>query len=47
MHSLLCIDVWIWPPEATPDEDYVFMVKGAPNTGCWSYVGKIGGRQVW
>ncbi|CAG7731719.1 unnamed protein product [Allacma fusca] len=28
------------------ENDYVFIQKGEVNSGCWSYVGKIGGQQV-
>ncbi|ODM89281.1 High choriolytic enzyme 1 [Orchesella cincta] len=26
--------------------DYVSIVRGKPNSGCWSYIGKIGGGQL-
>jgi hypothetical protein len=28
------------------EADWVFIERGAINSGCWSYVGRIGGRQV-
>ena len=28
------------------ETDYVFVQKGADGTGCYSYVGRIGGRQI-
>jgi len=47
-HTLLCIDVWIWPSNCQPNRDYVFIKKGAPGTGCWSHVGRTRmGKQVW
>jgi hypothetical protein len=29
----------------TSESDYVFVVRGDSVSGCWSYVGRIGGRQ--
>lgn len=28
------------------EANYVFMQRGGANSGCWSYVGRIGGRQI-
>jgi hypothetical protein len=42
----LCIQVLLWPSDAAPTGDYVFINKGDSGTGCWSTVGKKGGRQV-
>lgn len=30
----------------TNELNYIFIQNGAPNTGCYSYVGRVGGRQV-
>jgi hypothetical protein len=32
--------------ERTTQADYVFIQKGSSGSGCWAYVGRIGGRQV-
>jgi len=45
IHINICIDVLIWPSDAQPSGDYVFIKRGAENSGCWSYVGRLGGRQ--
>jgi hypothetical protein len=31
--------------ERSSQSDYVYIVRGAPGSGCWSYVGRLGGRQ--
>ncbi|CAL8138890.1 unnamed protein product [Orchesella dallaii] len=31
--------------QRTNEPDWVFIDRGTPNSGCWSYVGRIGGRQ--
>ncbi|CAL8138888.1 unnamed protein product [Orchesella dallaii] len=31
--------------QRTNERDWVFIDRGTANSGCWSYVGKIGGRQ--
>lgn len=38
-----CIRFGIWPQDSEPYGDYVHIFKG--NNGCWSYVGRQGGRQ--
>jgi len=45
LHTTLCIDVILWNQEVTPSGDYVFIKRGQAGTGCWSYVGKQGGKQ--
>jgi len=45
LHQILCIDVGIWPQDSNPTGDYVEIIRGASGSGCWSYVGRIGGRQ--
>jgi hypothetical protein len=45
IHTKICIDVLIWPSDSQPSGDYVFIKRGDSNTGCWSYVGRLGGRQ--
>ena len=45
LHTNICIDILLWPVDAQPSGDYVFINRGGPGTGCWSYVGKLGGRQ--
>ncbi|ODM88798.1 Zinc metalloproteinase nas-6 [Orchesella cincta] len=32
--------------ERAGQSDYVSIVRGEPNSGCWSYVGRIGGGQI-
>lgn len=39
-HEMTCVKWVRWSGE----EDYVHFVSG--NTGCWSSVGRVGGRQV-
>jgi len=46
LHVNLCIDVLMWPQDANPSGDYVFIERGGDGSGCWSFVGKQGGRQV-
>lgn len=46
IHVNLCIDVLIWPSDANPSGDYAFIERGGDGSGCWSYVGRLGGRQV-
>jgi len=46
LHVNLCIDILLWPQDSQPNGDYVFIEKGAGGSGCWSYVGRLGGRQV-
>ncbi|XP_021959653.1 astacin [Folsomia candida] len=41
----LCIPVLIWPQNSNPTGDYVEIVRGGVGTGCWSYLGRLGGRQ--
>lgn len=41
----LCIQVLVWPQDSNPTGDYVEMIRGGSNTGCWSYVGRLSGRQ--
>ena len=31
--------------ERTDETDYVSIQRGGPNSGCWSYVGRLGGQQ--
>lgn len=38
--KLTCVK---WVPRTGSERDYVYITNG--NTGCWSSVGKIGGRQ--
>ena len=42
----LCIQVLLWPSDAAPTGDYVYITKGGAGSGCWSYVGRMGGGQV-
>lgn len=39
--KLTCIK---WVPRTGSERDYVYITNG--NTGCWSSVGKIGGRSL-
>jgi len=45
LHINVCIDVLLWPSDAQPSGDYVFIERGGGGSGCWSYVGRLGGRQ--
>lgn len=40
---LPCVTFHFYPPGVTPSGDYVHVVN---KDGCWSYIGKIGGRQA-
>jgi len=40
-----CLPVYEWPQGTNPSGDYVYINKGGDNSGCWSWVGKQGGRQ--
>lgn len=39
---LPCVNFEVVPPGSQPSGDYVHIVKGS---GCWSYVGRLGGKQ--
>jgi len=41
----LCIQVLVWPQDSNPTGDYVEIMRGGADTGCWSYLGRLGGRQ--
>lgn len=45
MQVVPCVTFGIWPPDANPSGDYVYIIKGTGN-GCSSAVGKQGGRQT-
>jgi len=40
-----CLPVYEWPQGSNPTGDYVYIVRGGDGSGCWSWVGKQGGRQ--
>jgi len=45
LSTVLCIQVLMWPQDSSPTGDYVEMIRGGDGSGCWSYVGRLGGRQ--
>jgi len=45
LSQILCIDVLMWPQDPNPTGDYVEIMRGGGGSGCWSYVGRLGGRQ--
>lgn len=36
----------MWPQDSNPTGDYVEIMRGGADSGCWSYLGRLGGRQV-
>ncbi|XP_021962010.1 astacin [Folsomia candida] len=41
----LCIQILMWPQDSNPTGDYVEIMRGGADSGCWSYLGRLGGRQ--
>ncbi|OXA60964.1 astacin [Folsomia candida] len=41
----LCIQVLMWPQDSNPTGDYVEIMRGGSGSGCWAWVGRLGGRQ--
>lgn len=42
---LKCVQFDLLPVDTVPSGDYIHVLKG-PDIGCWSKIGRQGGRQV-
>jgi hypothetical protein len=45
LSQILCVPVLMWPQDSNPTGDYVEIIRGPADSGCWAYVGRQGGRQ--